>query len=214
LYYFFVFLLLQALRGASDKSVLPDTGQSSKATRTEPSLSNTLSAHRTKWIAVGRLLRWGARHGAVRSLRETKGVLTINIVGAERLDAQDISCDPYATLTVHDPARVKPMKNVSSVFYRDRNPRWDEQFEFAGISATSILVIELFDKTTLAEGTKSILKLKFKKAFTDVALGHISIPVEEVVKNGRIGDTWALQVRAKISTFDQPREGFRRKNKS
>lgn len=72
------------------------------------------------------------------------------------------------------------------------NPKWGEQFDFAMVSAPSILTLNVWDKIGWLEGRLSVKGLTGRKA-TRQKIGTLRLAVSDVVRNGKIRDSWALQ---------------------
>lgn len=77
------------------------------------------------------------------------------------LQASDGGVDPYAVLTLTDPKKVKPEVQQSYMMHNEPSPHWNQKFDFAMVSATSTLGIQVFDKkstmqTVLSNPVKSI----------------------------------------------------------
>ena len=122
----------------------------------------------------------------------TKGILTLTLVKARNLAATG-QVDPFVELSLLDPAIGVPQKQWSATWNNEPNPRWGEKFDFVNVSATSILTINVWDKKGLMEAAFAALKgLTLKRVMTE-KIGSLRLRVEEVARNRRIKDEWALQ---------------------
>ena len=94
-----------------------------------------------------------------------KGLLTVKLIKASGLGlgagSKKRSVDPYVqlVLTDCDPARPNETQ-TSGIKYNDGSPRWNEKFDFTFISAGSMVMVNVWDKTTLFE---MVLSLKLSK---------------------------------------------------
>lgn len=64
------------------------------------------------------------------------------------VQSSDGDVDPYVTLTIQDPQHPVPETQQSSQMHNEPNPHWSQKFDFAMISATSLLVLKVYDKKT------------------------------------------------------------------
>ena len=125
-----------------------------------------------------------------------KGLLTVKLIKASGLGlgagSKKRSVDPYVQIVLTDCDPARPNETQSSgVKYNDNSPRWNEKFDFTFISAGSMVMVNVWDKTTLLEMLLSV-KLS-KQRFKDALLGKVMIPVADVVRNGHLRDTFPLQ---------------------
>ncbi|CAG9466560.1 unnamed protein product [Pedinophyceae sp. YPF-701] len=176
--------------GKYDPKDVRDVGEDSLAPEDAAALKKVA---KNRMAQIGAVLKWGAQHGGVRDMQRTKGVLTVKLHSAIALDDATGGCDPYVVLSLVDPNRPRPMQQQSKVIMNDREPRFDETFEFVAVSALSQLKLEVWDKTTGSERAKNLLKLKLKSSGKDVFMGRCTIPVKDVSRNGRIKDDFPLQ---------------------
>ena len=96
-------------------------------------------------------------------------------------------------LSLLDPATGVPQKQWSATWNNEPNPRWGEKFDFVNVSATSILTINVWDKKGMMEAAFAALKgLTLKRVMTE-KIGSLRLRVDEVARNRRIKDEWALQ---------------------
>ena len=83
----------------------------------------------------------------------------------------------------------------TGVAANERNPRWDEGFDFCAVSAASVLEATLMARTGLAGGLAGG-GLKLKDRFADRAVGRVTLPVEGVAREGRVRGAWPLMAAA------------------
>ncbi|KAK9825678.1 hypothetical protein WJX81_002318 [Elliptochloris bilobata] len=122
-----------------------------------------------------------------------KGVLTVNLIKATNLaSANNGDVDPFVELALYDPATNSHDVLWSSHMVNEPNPKWGEKFDFTMISATSRLNITVWDKLNFFEGRFSLKGLTGHKE-TKQKIGTLRLPVEEIVRNAKIRDSWALQ---------------------
>jgi len=123
---------------------------------------------------------------------DTKGILTLTLVKARNLAATG-QVDPFVELSLLDPATGVPQKQWSATWNNEPNPRWGEKFDFVNVSATSILTVNVWDKKGIMEAAFAALKgLTLKRVMTE-KIGSLRLRVDEVARNRRIKDEWALQ---------------------
>lgn len=136
-----------------------------------------------------------------------KGLLTVTLIGAKSLASSDdllASSNPYVELVLVDCDKLRcDERKWSRTMYNDKSPRWGDKFDFVMVSAGSVLNINVWDKTSPWEMVAS-LKLS-KSRFQDKPMGRVTIPVADVVRNGHLRDTWALQD-AKSGTLEMKLE--------
>lgn len=109
-------------------------------------------------------------------LRDAKGVMTVTLTRCINLQG-DNTTDPQVEISVFDDTADKPIVQTSSVVFNEQSPRWGDKFDFVGISADSFVVFNVRD-----------CQIRDKPS-----LGKLRIPVQDVVRNVRIKDVWALQ---------------------
>ncbi|KAI8467075.1 MAG: C2 domain-containing protein [Monoraphidium minutum] len=124
-----------------------------------------------------------------------KGLLTVSIIAGKSLMAATSmvgSTNPYVELLLNDCDKLRcDERKVSRTIYNDQSPRWADKFDFVMISAGSMLTVNVWDKTSAVEMAASI-KLS-KSRFQDRLIGRVVIPVADVVRNGHLKDSFALQ---------------------
>lgn len=125
-----------------------------------------------------------------------KGILTVTVLGGKRLAGQaavlSSSIDPYCEVALVDCDAARPdEKQRTRTCWNDDSPRWNSKLDFTCVSAGSVLNITVYDKTTLVD---MVLSTSLSAArFKDKVLGRVQIPIRDVVRNGVLKDTWALQ---------------------
>ena len=72
--------------------------------------------------------------------------------------------EPYVLFKLEDPTKFKPEIQKSTSMTREPNPHWNQKFDFAMCSATSVLQLHVFDKKTTTQNL----------------LHHVGHPVETV----------------------------------
>ncbi|PSC73977.1 synaptotagmin-2-like isoform X1 [Micractinium conductrix] len=122
--------------------------------------------------------------------RESKGVLTMTLKKAMNLGG---SPDSYAEITLYDPNR-KPVPNIeykTEVVLNESSPRYNFTTDFVNISAASSLTIVIYDKPGAMAALTS-LKVPFLQKAKATALGRVRLAIEDVAKEGRVSDRYAL----------------------
>lgn len=125
-----------------------------------------------------------------------KGILTVTVLGGKRLAGQaavlSSSIDPYCEVALVDCDAARPdEKQYTRTCWNDDSPRWNSKLDFTCISAGSVLNVTVYDKTSLID---MVLSTSLSTArFKDKVLGRVQIPIRDVVRNGVLKDTWALQ---------------------
>ncbi|KAK9915888.1 hypothetical protein WJX75_005707 [Coccomyxa subellipsoidea] len=125
---------------------------------------------------------------------EHKGVLTVNVISATNLTTPNEKgdVDPFVSLSLYDPARNDAEKQETSKQVNEPDPKWGENFDFIMASATSILTVDVWDSMGWLEGRLSLKGLTGRKE-TKQKIGTLRLNIAEVVRNGKIRDSWALQ---------------------
>jgi hypothetical protein len=131
------------------------------------------------------------------------GILAVTLVRAKGLSGWTGEADPYVTLTLMDNAtvsganaggvgRLKEMEELrSNTIYNEDNPRWNEKFDFIMVPASSVLLITVWDQTSMVESVAS-LSLS-RERFKDHVMGRVKVPVMEVAAAGRLHSSYSLQ---------------------
>lgn len=123
---------------------------------------------------------------------DVKGILTLTLVAARNLTA-DGQVDPFVELSLYDPATGTSKKQWSATWNNEPNPKWGEKFDFVNISATSVLTVTVWDKKGVLESVVNAVKsLAANRAMTE-KIGVLRLRVDEIARNRRIKDEWALQ---------------------
>lgn len=123
---------------------------------------------------------------------DLKGILTLTLVQARNLTA-DGQVDPFVELALFDPATAEVKKQWSATWNNEPNPKWGEKFDFVNISATSLLTVTVWDKKGMLESVATAVKgLTLKRSMTE-KIGVLRLRVDEIARNRRIKDEWALQ---------------------
>eukprot|EP00210_Caulerpa_lentillifera_P009648 g9204.t1 len=121
------------------------------------------------------------------SVREDlKGLLTITLTRCLHLAGKDT----YVAFHLHDKVAKKTEVQKSTYVLNDDSPRWGDKFDFVMINANSVLNVMVMEKPGFME---SMMSMKFVRKTEDKPIGVIKIPVPDLVRNGRLKDTWALQ---------------------
>ncbi len=71
------------------------------------------------------------------------------------MQASDGGVDPYVVFQLHDPKKVKPEIQASSHMTNEPAPHWNTKFDFALISATSVLRAHVYDKKSTFQNVLS-----------------------------------------------------------
>lgn len=123
---------------------------------------------------------------------DLKGILTLTLVQARNLTA-DGQVDPFVELSLFDPATAEVKKQWSATWNNEPNPKWGEKFDFVNISATSLLTVTVWDKKGMLESVVTAVKgFSVKRSMTE-KIGVLRLRVDEIARNRRIKDEWALQ---------------------
>lgn len=124
-----------------------------------------------------------------------KGLLTVKLITAKSLSATENAVgttNPYVEFILRDCDKLRcDERKVSRTIMNDTSPRWCDKFGFVMVSAGSMLAVNVWDKTSAVEMAAS-LKIS-KSRFQDRLIGRVVIPVSDVVRNGHLKDSWALQ---------------------
>ncbi|KAK9787262.1 hypothetical protein WJX73_001203 [Symbiochloris irregularis] len=120
-----------------------------------------------------------------------KGILTITLVRAFNLEAHG-TVDAFVAFRLQDPTKEKEDRHVSRVIPNEPNPRWGDKFDFVLVDSSSVLHLNVYDKKG---GLESLLSLKTLTGHREKEehIGELRIKVQDVVRNERLRDTWALQ---------------------
>ncbi|CAL8470422.1 g9964 [Coccomyxa elongata] len=125
---------------------------------------------------------------------EHKGVLTVNVISATNLTTPNEhgDVDPFVEVALYDPARNETERQETSKLVNEPDPKFGEKFDFIMASATSILNITVYDTLGWMEGRLSLKGLTGRKE-TKQKIGNLRLNISEVVRNGKLRDSWALQ---------------------
>lgn len=123
---------------------------------------------------------------------DLKGILTLTLVSARNLTA-DGQVDPYVELSLFDPATGGSKKQTSATWNNEPNPKWGEKFDFVNISATSVLTVTVWDKKGVLESVVNAVKSLATTRSMNEKIGMLRLRVDEIARNRRIKDEWALQ---------------------
>ncbi|MEW5313511.1 MAG: hypothetical protein WDW38_005074 [Sanguina aurantia] len=120
----------------------------------------------------------------------TKGVLTVTLIRAINLVGSTLSLNSFVRLLVSDDDADEG--RTSSVVADERSPRWGDKFEFVLVNARSTLHINVMHKPNLLH--LSTLTSVFKRSQEEKveSLGQLTLPVQDVARNGRMKDVWQL----------------------
>ncbi|EIE27098.1 hypothetical protein COCSUDRAFT_45729 [Coccomyxa subellipsoidea C-169] len=123
-----------------------------------------------------------------------KGVLTVNVISAANLTTPNEKgdVDPFVALSLYDPARNDSERQETSKLVNEPDPKWGEKFDFIMASATSVLTVDVWDSLGWLEGRLSLKGLTGRKE-TKQKIATLRLNIAEVVRNGKIRDSWALQ---------------------
>lgn len=122
-----------------------------------------------------------------------KGILSVTVIGGKKLAGQaSSSVDPYCEVALADCDAARPdEKQRTRTCMNDDSPRWNGKMDFVCVSAGSYLTVTVYNKTSLVD---MVLSTNLSAGrFKDKVLGRVQIPVRDVVRNGTLKDTWALQ---------------------
>lgn len=123
---------------------------------------------------------------------DLKGILTLTLVSARNLTA-DGQVDPFVELSLFDPATGGSKKQTSATWNNEPNPKWGEKFDFVNISATSVLTVTVWDKKGMLESVVNAVKSLSTARAMNEKIGVVRLRVDEIARNRRIKDEWALQ---------------------
>jgi hypothetical protein len=96
------------------------------------------------------------------------GILAVTLVRAKGLSGWTGEADPYVTLTLMENAavsganaggvgRLKQTEEFrSNTIYNEDNPRWNEKFDFIMVPASSVLLVTVWDQTSVMESVASL----------------------------------------------------------
>ncbi|KAF8058352.1 aidA [Scenedesmus sp. PABB004] len=148
------------------------------------------------------------QRGPVRP--DDKGILAVTLVRAKGLTGWQGQADPFCTLTLLDPvgspsggggsggaqqqrggAVTAREEQRSSTIYNEDSPRWGEKFDFIMVPAASVLLVTVWDRTSVLEGVASLSVSR--ERFRNHVLGRVKVPVLDVASAGRIAASWPLQ---------------------
>ncbi|WIA41914.1 hypothetical protein OEZ86_009229 [Tetradesmus obliquus] len=139
------------------------------------------------------------------------GILAVTVVRARGLTGWQHEADPYVTLTLMETAeeassssgggssttagasaRLSTLEEQrSKTVYNEESPRFNEKFDFIMVPASSVLLVTVWDQTTVVEAVVS-LSLS-RERFRDQVLGRVKVPVVDVAAAGRVRSSWPLQ---------------------
>lgn len=136
-------------------------------------------------------LRRTLQSQSLTRVREQKGVLTVTLNRVKGLSEQ---VDSYVHLKVYDPFRlpIPDMEAKTKVEMNEASPKFNFKTDFVNISASSVLTLTVFaQKGSMAALTS--LKVPFLQKAKPEQLGRVRIPLEDVAREGRVTDVFALQ---------------------
>jgi len=120
-----------------------------------------------------------------------KGVLTVNVKKVMHL-AEPM--DAYVQLRLYDPVRM-PVPDINAetkIELHENSPRFNFKTDFVNISAQSVLTLTVYQQPgTIAALTS--LKVPFLQKAVPKKLGRVRVPLDEVVREGRINGVFPLQ---------------------
>uniref|UniRef100_A0A383W4N2 C2 domain-containing protein n=1 Tax=Tetradesmus obliquus TaxID=3088 RepID=A0A383W4N2_TETOB len=142
------------------------------------------------------------------------GILAVTVVRARGLTGWQHEADPYVILTLMETAEEASSSSSSSgggssttagasarlstleeqrskTVYNEESPRFNEKFDFIMVPASSVLLVTVWDQTTVVEAVVS-LSLS-RERFRDQVLGRVKVPVMDVAAAGRVRSSWPLQ---------------------
>ncbi|KAL4515644.1 hypothetical protein Ndes2437B_g07071 [Nannochloris sp. 'desiccata'] len=122
---------------------------------------------------------------------EQKGVLTVNLKKVMHLAE---AMDTFVQLRLYDPVRMPvPDINVKTkVELHEASPRFNFKTDFVNISAQSVLTLTVCQQPgTMAAMTS--LRVPFLQKAAPKVLGRVRVPLDEVVREGRVNGVFALQ---------------------
>ncbi|KAF6259938.1 hypothetical protein COO60DRAFT_1700585 [Scenedesmus sp. NREL 46B-D3] len=134
------------------------------------------------------------------------GILTVTVIRARGLTGWQHEADPYVTLglmetagedngrsgTAGATARLSMREEQrSKTVYNEASPRFNEKFDFIMVPASSVLLVTVWDQTTMVEAVVSLSVSK--ERFRDQVLGRVKVPVMDVAAAGRVRSSWPLQ---------------------
>ena len=122
---------------------------------------------------------------------DQKGVVTVNLKKVMHLaDA----IDSFVQLRLYDPHRL-PVPNIETktkVELHEASPRFNFKTDFVNVSAQSVLTLTVCQQPgTLAALTS--LRVPFLQKAAPKVLGRVRVPLDEVVREGRVNGVFALQ---------------------
>eukprot|EP00882_Tetradesmus_deserticola_P000469 GHRQ01000515.1.p1 GENE.GHRQ01000515.1~~GHRQ01000515.1.p1 ORF type:complete len:388 (+),score=145.62 GHRQ01000515.1:58-1164(+) len=135
-----------------------------------------------------------------------KGILTVTVIRARGLAGWQHQADPYVSLALMEtagedsstPGNAGAVTQLSMreeqrsrTVYNESSPRFNEKFDFIMVPASSVLLVTVWDQTTVAEAVVS-LSLS-RERFRDQVLGRVKVPVLDVAAAGRVRSSWPLQ---------------------
>ena len=122
---------------------------------------------------------------------EQKGVLTVNLKKVMHLAE---AMDTYVQLRLYDPVRM-PVPDINAqtrIELHEYSPRFNFKTDFVNISAQSVLTLTVYQQPgTLAALTA--LRVPFLQKAAPKSLGRVRVPLDEVVREGRVNGVFALQ---------------------
>jgi hypothetical protein len=122
---------------------------------------------------------------------DQKGVLTVNLKKVMHLANQ---MDSFVQLRLYDPHRM-PVPDINAktkVELHEASPRFNFKTDFVNISAQSVLTLTVCQQPgTMAALTS--LRVPFLQKAAPKVLGRVRVPLDEVVREGRVNGVFALQ---------------------
>jgi C2 domain/Synaptotagmin-like mitochondrial-lipid-binding domain len=122
---------------------------------------------------------------------EQKGVLTVNLKKVMHLAS---AVDSFVQLRLYDPHRmpVPDIRTKTKVELHEASPRFAFKNDFVNISAQSVLTLTVCQQPgTMAALTS--LRVPFLQKAAPKVLGRVRVPLDEVVREGRVNGVFALQ---------------------
>lgn len=120
-----------------------------------------------------------------------KGVLTVDLKKVMHLGE---ATDTFAVLRLYDPHRL-PVPDIevrTKVEVNEDSPRYNFRTDFVNISASSVLTLSVYKQPGMMAALTS-LKVPFLQKAEAKPLGKVRIPVNTVIKDGRVKDIYPLQ---------------------
>jgi len=122
---------------------------------------------------------------------DAKGVLTVDLKKVMNLGE---SLDSFVTLRLYDPYRlpIPDMEVKTHVELNEPSPRFNFKTDFVNISASSVLTLTVYKQPGMMSALTSLKVPLLQKAKPE-ALGKVRLPLEDVVREGRVKDVFPLQ---------------------